>query len=863
MTATAPARPTAEQLWLAARQSSDRGQWTTSRRFAGRALRAWHGEPDADLRLKVRILISLAYNESELGRTAVARKLLAQAAEVSPELYPEVRVARGLLAVRTGRPDDGIAEFDAAIRQQRAARTAREREDLAGALINRGLLHMTAGRLAQAAADTAEAGRMGRELDCPDLVFMAEHNLGFVRYLGGDLPGALSAMESAAAASAQDGIDGVSYLDRARVLVAAGLPQEAREFVDAALAAFVRNGATADLVEAYGVRADLDLMTGDATEALSAARRAAALARRRGNDNAALIARVLQLRARRALRQEALRDEDHPRSGPAAPARTASRDARDAAALAADLDAAGLPDDARSARLLEADALLDAGRVPAAEEVAAQVRGGTRSTVLSGRLHLRLVDARLALARGDRRGGLTAIRRGLDDLAGFQARFGSQDLQSAGSLHGEELAALGLRTAVQDGSPAAIFQWLERARGVTTRLPQVRPTVDPELAAELGALRATAVQVRQAALAGRRNPALQARLRDLRRRVRARTWRAGADGRVQRPPGLADVRRKLAGFGTPAAPATALAYLHGNGGIHVLVIRPSGASFHTLCDAELMQQQVLRTGADLDLLASARVPGPVRTVARRSLDSGLQRLADLLLAPVAELVGGGPVLVSGIGALATVPWLQLPGLVGRPVTVSSSVTASLADAGRPAQALGVLSVAGPGVPLGVTEAESVAALHPGASVLTDGAATGRAVLAGLPDGGLLHVAAHGHHETDSPLFSSVLLADGPLYGYDIAPNPELPQQVVLSSCEVGRHDTRSGEPLGLAAALLRSGVRTVIAGVSRVADDVAADVMTDYHRRLIAGAAPAAALAAAVAGSPEPAPFSCFGVGVA
>ena len=141
------------------------------------------------------------------------------------------------------------------------------------------------------------------------------------------------------------------------------------------------------------------------------------------------------------------------------------------------------------------------------------------------------------------------------------------------------------------------------------------------------------------------------------------------------------------------------------------------------------------------------------------------------------------------------------------------------------------------------------------------------MLDAIPAGGLVHIAAHGHHEQDNPLFSGVLLADGLLYGYDVAPNPAIPAQVVLSSCDVGRTDDRpGGEPLGLVAALLRSGVSTVIAGTSRVSDQVAAAVMPAYHQRLQAGDSPAIALAGAIAGVAEsdddPAPFTCFGAGL-
>jgi len=159
---------------------------------------------------------------------------------------------------------------------------------------------------------------------------------------------------------------------------------------------------------------------------------------------------------------------------------------------------------------------------------------------------------------------------------------------------------------------------------------------------------------------------------------------------------------------------------------------------------------------------------------------------------------------------------------------------------------------------------AVAALHRDATVLAGDEATGRGVLDAIPADGLVHIAAHGHHEPDNPLFSGLMLADGLLFGYDVAPNPHLPAQIVLSSCDVGRTDERpGGEPLGLVSALVRSGVRTVIAATSRISDEVAEPAMIGYHRHLLAGLRPAAALSAVldeVSGITDmPAPLTCFG----
>ena len=113
------------------------------------------------------------------------------------------------------------------------------------------------------------------------------------------------------------------------------------------------------------------------------------------------------------------------------------------------------------------------------------------------------------------------------------------------------------------------------------------------------------------------------------------------------------------------------------------------------------------------------------------------------------------------------------------------------------------------------------------------------------------------------------LADGPLYAYELDPDRGMPSCVTLSACEAGLATLRPGdEGLGLTHVLLHVGVASVVAGVARVRDDVAAAVMRDVHRAMSEGASSAEALAAAqlahaqdaATGSPAPpAPFVTFG----
>jgi CHAT domain-containing protein len=170
-------------------------------------------------------------------------------------------------------------------------------------------------------------------------------------------------------------------------------------------------------------------------------------------------------------------------------------------------------------------------------------------------------------------------------------------------------------------------------------------------------------------------------------------------------------------------------------------------------------------------------------------------------------------------------------------------------------------VAGPRLRHSRAEVRSLARLNPGATVLEGKEATARAVLAALDSAELAHLACHGTFRADSPLFSSLELADGPLNVYELQRLRRPPEVVVLSSCDLAVSDVRPGdELLGLASALLGMGTRAIVASVVPVPDAGTRWLMDDLHRHLIAGERIAAALAAAQAGRPE-AGFVCLGAG--
>jgi CHAT domain-containing protein len=238
-------------------------------------------------------------------------------------------------------------------------------------------------------------------------------------------------------------------------------------------------------------------------------------------------------------------------------------------------------------------------------------------------------------------------------------------------------------------------------------------------------------------------------------------------------------------------------------------------------------------------------------------------VADQLVRPYVEAIGDRRVVLTPSGALAGTPWSLLPGFVGRPLTIPPSATRWLElremRSGRP-RSVGL--VAGPNVPRGVEEVTRAAAAWSDAQVLSGQEATASRVaeLAARVD--VLHLAGHGRHTGENPLFSAVELSDGPWFGYDIDLLARTPGTVVLSACELGRVSVRSGEEaIGMSAAWLHAGARTVLSSPVLIADDVACETLARWHTLLARGSAPADALAEVSASADDVVPLLSFGAG--
>lgn len=791
--------------------------------------------------MRARLLLTLAKSEAELRGVEKGLARLAEADAVAGQFDDaQIRVAihnqRGLMLLRVGRDEDALAEFDRAETWFGSAPPLEQ----CNVLLNRGAQRLDRVELALARADLQRCKDLAARHGLVLLAAMATHNLGYLEFLAGNLPLALSSIDDGSEI-AQGMPKAAVLLDRARILSEAGLTREADRTLGEARDLSRGDRLYQELAEIEFQLATSAFQSGE----LELARRHAAAARdrfrRRHNDRwrrrAELLLLQIDLRRGRA------------------PLRVAGL----AAELSAGFSAKNQPVSARLAAFIAAEALLDAGCDERAFATAVSAGPAGLADPIAARIHTRYLRARLELRRGNRSLASGEVRRGLDDLADYQAHFGSVDLRTASAIHGLRLAELGLSIAMDTGRPAAVFAAIERGRANSSRMPVVRPSPDEQTAAMLTELRRTVEAQRAAGPAAPALQSLQRRRSSLERRISARGWSLPGARTSPAPVDIDAVQGAL-----QAWDSTMVSFFTVGETMQALVLGPNAAAVHPVGDYREIFTLIQRVRADFDLLAYSHLASGVRASAAASVRRGLERLDERLLRPLG--LEQRRVVLTPTASLAAIPWGGLPSRYGVPTTVASSATAwmrALPALNDRFAAPNVTALAGPDLRRSAAEARDVAHLWPGATAVVGAVASRQHFTAAFVRSDLLHLAAHGQHETQNPLFSSLRLADGLLFAYELDALQSAPAHVVLSACDLGLSTVRPGdETLGLTSVLLALGTRSIVSGVARVADEVAHEVMVDYHRRLSNGADSALALAGATAAastSGVPAPFVCFG----
>jgi hypothetical protein len=709
-------------------------------------------------------------------------------------------------------------------------------------LFNRGSLHADRGELLAAEDDFRRAHELYEAAGADAAVADAAVGLAAVALLRGDVVGCLRGIESAKAAL-PSGI--ISFgLDQWQVaaLTQARLLPEAAAAVARYVDACFRSGRSEYVAAARLEAARIAMLSGDPLAAQDAARWAVRSFAARGKSVNAALARAICLRA------QLLSGE---------PTVGGVRTALDAAEI---LQIAGWRIDALRARLLAAHVACAAGARWVARRELERARPLQVRGTVADRIEWCHVSALLRLSDHDTVGAERFLKRGLRHLEEYRAALGAVELRVTASAIGSELSKAGLRIAVESRDPTRILAWAEHLRANGLRLPLVRPPSDPELRARQGDLRVVAARIREAEETGQPVRGLAVRQIELEAAIRKRTRLARSQSDAIAP--IASVREAREALGKRVL----IEYVELGGTSHAVTLADGRLDLWDLGEIDVKEELDWLRFA-LGRLARGDITVAQRSALLASARAAATSLDSLIVTPLLPALDDAPLVVVPTGPLSAVPWGALPSLHGRPVAVvpSLSLWLELAKSQRSRRRKHVL-VAGPGLRHGTTEVNDLAAMLPSATVIQGKAATTDAVLSALDGAALAHFACHGRFRSDSPLFSSLELVDGPLSVLDLQRLRSAPEAFVLSACDLALSERHPGdELLGFAAALLAMRTRTIIASVVPVPDAASRRLMLNLHQELARGTPPAAALAhaqerlrptsAALAG------FVCLGAG--
>ncbi|MFT4218003.1 MAG: CHAT domain-containing protein [Micropruina sp.] len=806
---------TALELHERARAANTAWRFKQARQLLLKALRRTD-----DLTTRAIIEGTLGFVEAELGDPQAGLSLLDQALRRGEELPPvevgKMFAQRALIHTRLGEMRQALVDFTQAIPM-----LAESVEETGRARMNRGNVHLAQGSIGAALVDFEAAAVALDEAGLEILATKTRHNLAYSVMMSGQLARGLQLMDAEAGAMRAVSLQlaAISDQDRGEALLAAGMHDEGRRNLRQAAELFGRMGWRRAQAEAELALARAWVVDDPTT--------AARLSKRAGRHfvQSGAPARTLQC--------EAVETASIIERGRGS--------AEKASQLAVRLSRQGLRRDATWMRVYAAQAAL-------AERQASVRLRVPRDASLSTRLLAYEVRARAQRRPGD---ALRVLRAGLDELHQWQSTFGSLDLQTATVSHGERLAERGLALAVGTERPQLAYEWVEWLDAVSTRIVPLRPPADPEASADLTELRVLAQRRPEP---GTPDAERQAELLD---RVRRRAWTDRGSATVQPIVPFDRLQAELR-----ATDATLLAPLATGGWAWLLMVTADAAELVRIGPTDDIRTALSGLPADLDMAAADLPP----TLARSVLAGLRERVAGLdaaLFDPIRRQLSTYRVVINPTGIFSGIAWTLMPTLARHAVTIPRSASEWVTKRAAPHELATAGLVAGPRLARAEHEVTVASAHWPGAVVLTGPSAAAAQVseLAGRVD--LLHLAAHGHHVVDNPLFSTLELVDGPWFGYDLDQLPQVPETVILSACEVGATTIRRGdELLGLTTAWLHAGARCVIASPASVSDEVAAAILPDMHAELARGRPPADALAAATAKHPGLlSTFQCYGAG--
>lgn len=475
-----------------------------------------------------------------------------------------------------------------------------------------------------------------------------------------------------------------------------------------------------------------------------------------------------------------------------------------------------------------------------------------------------LAQAREAI--GDREGSLACLQRAVDTIEDTYARIPGSDIRLAFFRDHHAAYTDLVSLLIEEGEPEATreaLELLERSRSRSLRelaparrsetpaVRRVRERLDWLLARRLDeefGPPAGTHEMRRWRVSDTEILELEQKLLRL---VRGGTQRAAGPTLDFDPEDLGNARR-----GDEAL----VFYLTGARGVHAFVERDEGLACVPLPIGEErlgVLRDRLRLHMDKLRLGNSFVARN-RDALQDATDRLFAELGRCLLAPLAHLIDGRPLVVVPYGLLHDLPFHAFE-LGGAPLVahhdVSYGLSASMLArcrgprAGRGEALTGPFLIAADtsrGLPAAERELAALCELFGDTVEVLEAPQVFPRLRDEAPRGGLLHVASHGLFQARIPIFSALCLGRTFLFAHDLLEMDLDLELVTLSGCETGRGLRAGGdEVFGLSRALLGAGVRATLGSLWAVEDGDASEFMTRFYRSLAAGADARASVAQA------------------
>jgi CHAT domain-containing protein len=233
------------------------------------------------------------------------------------------------------------------------------------------------------------------------------------------------------------------------------------------------------------------------------------------------------------------------------------------------------------------------------------------------------------------------------------------------------------------------------------------------------------------------------------------------------------------------------------------------------------------------------------------LEKQSRELYDLLVAQ--PLAGSGPLRAVGIIPHGSLHYLSFATLNdGRDYLIdrqklfylpAASVLKYMLASRNSGKKLHILAIGNPDLgnaaldlPFAEREAGTLRWNYPDVTILTRERATETWVREHISEFGIIHLASHGEFDPVNPLFSAIRLAkdekyDGKLRAEDVFGLDIRADLVVLSACQTGLGDIRSGDDVvGMNRAFIFAGTHSLMSSLWRVSDVSTAILMKQFYR---------------------------------